>query len=252
MGLISFNVNVMSDKNATKTHPDGGYNFTCVTSEENAEILSLLKSAAEYPADQRGIALAFYSESAIYKPRYIINQIIIEYAEQSGTPLDTVAEFIAFSRKSSNFRTKALEVFESVPKTLCFPPTPYGNDTAMYSWSRLYLIAAEIYEKEYQFEKALNAIKKCSKYNWNKTVCIERYAEILTKIDIKQAVEYLQNTIDKDSQLLPILSRQLEEYRAKAAKGYKFKPRKKTTENCSEAEMEQQIKQLAFRYLKSE
>lgn len=107
--MICFNTNVSPDNNATTALPDGGYNFACVTLEENAEILSLLKSAAEYPADQCGIALAFFSEVTNHKPRYIINQIIIEYAKLSGTPLDVAAEFIALSRKSSTFRPKALE-----------------------------------------------------------------------------------------------------------------------------------------------
>lgn len=61
--MICFNTNAAPDSNATATLSEGGYNFTCVTPEENAEILSLLRSAAEYPADQRGIALAFFSEA---------------------------------------------------------------------------------------------------------------------------------------------------------------------------------------------
>ena len=133
--MIVFNLNVSPDNGATATLLEGGYNFACVTPEENAEILSLLKPAAEYPADQRGIALAFFSEAINHKPRYIINQIIIEYARLSGTPLDVAAEFVALSRKSSAFRSKALEVFESIPKELRFPPAPYANGRAINSWS---------------------------------------------------------------------------------------------------------------------
>jgi len=238
--MICFNTNVSPDNNATTALPDGSYNFACVTSAENAEILGLLKSAAEYPAEQCGIALAFYSEATNYKPRYIINQIIIEYAKLSGTPLDIAAEFIALSRKGSAFRSKALEAFESIPKTLCFPQQ-------MYSWSRLYLIAAELYEKEYQFEKALCAIDSSQKNGWDKAVCVERHAEILAKIDIEQAVDYLQNKIEAEP-ALAMLSGVLCELQAKSAKGYKFKPRRKTPED--NLEMEQHLRRLAYRYLK--
>lgn len=245
--MITFNQTVSPDKNATATLSDGGYNFACITPEENAEILSLLKSVAEYPADQRGIALAFYSEATNHKPRYIINQIIIEYAKLSGAPLDTAAEFIALSRKSSAFRPKALEIFESIPKTLCFPATPFAKDRAMYSWNLLYLFAAEIYEKEYQYDKAIEAIEESRRLGWYPDVCTKFHAEVLAKTDINLAVDYLKNSIAADPSLSRIKST-LEEYKKKAEKGYKFKPRKVKREDDSEKE--QQIRQLAFRYLR--
>lgn len=244
--MICFNTNAAPDNNATATISDGGYNFACVTPEENAEILSLLRSAAEYPADQRGIALAFFSEATNHKPRYIINQIIIEYAKLSGTPLDVAAEFIALSRKSSAFRSKALEVFESIPKAFHFPPTPYANGRTMYSWSLLYLSAAEMYEKEYQYEKAIEAIEESRRLGWYPDVCTKIHAEVLAKTYINSAVEYLENSIAADPSLSGLKST-LEEYKKKAEKGYQFKPRKARKEDNTE--MEQQIRRLAYRYL---
>lgn len=247
--MIVFNLNVSPDNGATATLPDGGYNFACITPEENAEILSLLKPAAEYPADQRGIALAFFSEATNHKPRYIINQIIIEYAKLSGTPLDVAAEFIALSRKSSTFRPKALEIFERIPKELCFPPAPYVNGRAMYSWSLMYLSAAEMYEKEYQYDKAINAIEESRRLGWYPDVCTKIHAEVLAKTDINSAVEYLENSIAADPSLSGLKST-LEEYKKKAEKGYQFKPRKARKEDNTE--MEQQLRRLAYRYLKKE
>ena len=244
--MICFNTNVSPDNGATATLPDGGYNFACVTPEENAEILSLLKPAAEYPADQRGIALTFFSEATNHKPRYIINQIIIEYARLSGTPLDTAAEFIALSRKSSAFRPKALEVFESIPKALCFPATSFAKDRAMYSWDLLYLFAAEMYEKEYQYDKAIKAIEESRRFGWYPDVCTKFHAEVLAKTDINSAVEYLENSIAADPSLFRLKST-LEEYKKKAEKGYKFKPRKMKKED--DTEKEQQLRRLAYRYL---
>lgn len=245
--MITFNLAVSSDKNATITLSDGGYNFACITPEENTEILSLLKSAAEYPADQRGIALAFFSEATNYKPRYIINQIIIEYAKLSGTSLDIAAEFIALSRKGSAFRSKALEVFESIPKELHFPPAPYANGRAMYPWSLLYLSAAEMYEKEYQYDKAIETIEECRRLGWYPDVCTKFHAEVLAKTDINLAVDYLENSIAADPSLTCLKSI-LDEYKKKAEKDYKFKPRK--AKRGDNSENEQQLRQLAYRYLK--
>lgn len=247
--MICFNANVLPDKNATQTTATGMYNFLCITPEENDEIISILKSAAAYPPEQRGIALAFCSEAVIYKPRYILNQIIIEYAKLSGSPLDTAAEFIALSRKSSHFRGKAIEVFEQIPKNITFPLSPYNNGLTMYSWCGLYLTVSELYEKEYQFDKALEAIEKSRELGWDSAACTKIHAEILTKVDINMAVEYLQSCIAADPRLSNLRAT-LDEYKAKADKGYKFKPRKSTRED--NVEMEQQIRQLAFRYLKRE
>lgn len=116
--MIVFNTNVLSDRNAVSTNPDGGYNFSCVTSEENEVILSVLADANKYPPEQRGIALAFLSEGITYKPRYIINQIIVEYAKLVGSSLDIVAEFIAYSRKNSAYRAKAISAFEQLDRKL--------------------------------------------------------------------------------------------------------------------------------------
>lgn len=244
---VIFNLNVAPDINATKTHPDGMYNFTCITGEENETIVSVIKEAIAFPQKQQGIALAFFSESVVYKPRYIVNQIIVEFTKDSDNPLDIAAAFISFSRGGSNHRKNAIEMFELIPKHISFPLSPFNNNFSMYSWSRLYLIAAEIYEKEHLFEKALQAIDKSCEFGWDKSVCVERYAEILAKIDISKAVEYLQYNIST-YQNLTNLSKMLEDLQAKKARGYKFKPRNKVHEDCSG--MEQQIQQLAFRYLK--
>lgn len=244
--MIIFNTHVPSDENAVSVNEDGGYNFTCVTAEENEIVLSVLRKANEYPLDQRGIALAFFSEGVTHKPRYIINQIIIEYAELSGTPLDVVAEFIALSRKSSKFRPKALEVFESVSKALRFPAAPYAQDRTMYSWNLLYLYAAELYEKEYQYDKAIEAIEESRRLGWYADVCTKFHAEVLAKTDINAAVEYLQNSIVENPSL-PRITSMLEEYKKKAEKGYKFKPRKVKKED--DTEIEQQLRRLAYRYL---
>lgn len=242
------NVTVAPDTNATKTHPDGMYNFTCITAEENKTIISVIKEAIAFPSEQQGIALAFFSESITYKPRYIINQIIVDFTNNSDNPLDVVAAFISFSRGGSSRRKSAIEKFEQIPKHIKFPLLPYNNN-AIYTWKRLYLTVAEIYEKEYQFEKALLSIEKCREFGWDKRVCVERYAEILAKIDVTKAVDYLQCNISSDESL-SFLSDMLDNLKAKAARGYKFKPRNTETENNSESEHQLHI--LASRYLKRE
>ncbi len=96
----------------------------------------------------------------------------------------------------------------------------------MYSLAGLYLTAAELYEKEHEFDKALNAIENCRKNGWDLTACARLQAEILSKIDIAQAVDYLTHEIATNPQLSS-LSCELQEYQDKLAKGYKYRPRKK-------------------------
>ena len=236
--MVFFNVNATPDENAATVLPNGGYNFACVTPEENDTIISLLSQANEFPYAQRGIALAFLSENTVYKPRYIVNQILIEYGAQTDGKLDKAAEVIAYSRNGSAYREKAIKTFEQLDASMTFPPSVSGLE--MYSWSRLY------YEKEYQFENALKAVDKSREHSWDKTVCIGRYAEILAKLDVAKAVEYLQRNISTDPSFA-VLSRLLKDLQAKEAKGYKFKPRRQAAEDNSENE--RLLKCLAYRYL---
>lgn len=116
----------------------------------------------------------------------------------------------------------------------------------MYSWDLLYLFAAEMYEKEYQYDKAIKAIEESRRFGWYPDVCTKFHAEVLSKTDINSAVEYLENSIAADPSLFRLKST-LEEYKKKAEKGYKFKPRKMKKED--DTEKEQQLRRLAYRYL---
>lgn len=104
-----------------------------------------------------------------------------------------------------------------------------------------------MYEKEYQYDKAIEAIEECRRLGWYPDVCAKFHAEVLAKTDINLAVNYLESSIAAD-QSLSCLKSILDEYKKKAEKDYKFKPRKAKRED--NIEKEQQLRRLAYRYLK--
>ena len=243
---LPFRFDVISDKNATKTNETGEYNFKCITEEENQEIIAILKATIdEFQEPYIGIGLAFKSEAAVYKPRYILNQIIIEYCSNSYNKFDILAKAIAFSRKSAKYRSLALSEFEKYFSSHEIAEMPQKNGLPIYSEYRLFCVMAELYEKEYQFESALYCLEQCLSLDSDNLANCERYAKVLSKIDINKAVVYLEKIISTNDKA-HYLSDLLTDFQKKATKGYKFKPRNKPTD---ENNFEEDLIRLAKRYL---
>lgn len=246
--MIYFNLSAQPYKNAITSNADGGYEFSCISPDENETIISALRTADQAPANQRGIVLAFITEAIVYKPRYVISQIIIEYGKYSEYPLDRLAKAIAFSRKGAAFRKDAISDFEEYFNRPDIDNMPVRNGRKIYSDAHIFVTLAELYEKEYQFEKALDTWKKAAAAGWDSGICVSNIAGILSKIDISKAVAYLEEEIAKDS-APAYLNKTLEDYKAKAAKGYVFKARARKADE-RDKQIQSQIKQLSYRYLK--
>ncbi len=158
--MIYFNLSAQPDKNAITSNADGGYEFSCITPDENETIISALRTADQAPANQRGIVLAFITEAIVYKPRNVISQIIIEYGKYSEYPLDRLAKAIAFSRKGAVFRKDAISDFEEYFNCPDIDNMPTRNGRKIYSDAHIFVTLADLYEKEYQFEKLLTRGKR--------------------------------------------------------------------------------------------
>lgn len=251
--MMSFNLNVKYDVNATETL-NGRYDFTSITAEENDTILSLIKRVMEkFKNREYAIGLAFESESIVHKPKYIIEQIIIEYTNHSDNPLDYLARGIAFSRKGIEFRLDSIQAYEnylSVPSTHSDIPVINGNP--LYRKRGIYYSLADLYEKENQPEKALLYFDKALKTDMDFPPCRieERYATVLSKIDIHRAIDYLKIQISTNESC-GYLETKLHDYEKKAERGYIFKPRNKKADTENK-EIELNIQKLALRYLRND
>lgn len=249
--MAQFYLNVRSDDNAVEIM-DGKYDFTCITEKENNTILDVLNNVIEkFQENEYGIGLAFESESVVYKPKYVIEQIIIEYTNHSDNPLDYLAKGIAFSRKGAEFRLKSIQAFENYLSFSEHGKIPIINEKPIYRKRMIYYLMADLYEKENQLEKSLQYFEKSAQTDigFPPFRIEERYATVLSKIDIHKAVDYLKKQILED-ETCKYLETKLHDYEKKSEKGYIFKPRNKKAE-VENKEIQQNIERLARRYLRN-
>lgn len=248
--MMQFCLNVKCNQNSAEII-DGKYDFTCITEKENNTILGILNNVIEkFQEDEYGIGLAFESESVVYKPKYIIEQIIIEYANHSDNSLDYLAKGIALSRKGAEFRSQAIQAFEDYLPLSEHKEIPTINEKPIYRKRAIYYLMADLYEKENQLEKSLQYFEKCAEtdIDYPPYRIEERYATVLSKININKAVDYLKKQLSKGDSY-QYLESKLHDYEKKAEKGYIFKQRNKKAE-IENKDIQQNIEKLAHRYLK--
>lgn len=216
-------------------------NYSLDDSENNFLDLFLKNSLQKYQPHERAICMSFSTEAVIGSVRQILNKIIIECYKNSQQPLDILAVALTYARMHAAERPLAIQYFENYLKNPVCPPKIFhiayedysfskGRDT--YSFWHIYSTFANIYEKEYMFEKAIYCLKNCIKTD-NKTNPTDyiRIGNNLIKIGIDQAEQYYIRLLSDES--LMRYKRQfaiaLDDVLIKKAKGYIYKPRKKAS-----------------------
>lgn len=149
------------------------------------------------------------------------NEIINNYCN-SNNANDILAVAMSYLGEGAKYRKDAIYYFEKYLE----------NPTSQKYFSNwlIYSSLADLYEKEYVFDKALICLQNLIKLD-NNTNCADytRIGNILTKIDINQAVDYYKSLKKKKiySQYEEIFDNAYREVLLKKEKGYVYKPRKK-------------------------
>lgn len=146
------------DTNQSMVTSDGRYDFKHFSVHEADVIRAVLAMVEKkYPSKYQAIGLANESTDIIYKPRYVLFEIIIQQYQHSKKPIDQFAVFYAYQSKGACFRQYAIEYFEkSIPhikestlgQFLHFTPLP------------LYSTVEQLYEREHMWNKAIYYAKK--------------------------------------------------------------------------------------------
>ena len=152
----------------------------------------------------------------------IATNVINNYAE-SNFPLDQLAVSLAYINLGANSRKKAIEYME---KYMSNP-----NPQSYFSAWEIYSFLGALYEKEYDFEKAINCYKKLVEINSGRNCGdYKRVADVLSKIDINQCVKYWENVIIKSACYKTDkawIDHFYEEALTKQKNNYVYRPRKK-------------------------
>ena len=131
------------------TTDDGTYDFERFSENEASTIFDVLKTVQnKYPYIQRAIGLANESSQILYKPRYVLFEIIIQLYKDSSDKYDNLAVALAYETKGSKFRVSAIKHFETVEKDIC---DSILNGFFVLSPYSFFLKFSYLYEKEHQY-----------------------------------------------------------------------------------------------------
>lgn len=157
------------------------------------------------------------------RPR-IMMSVIQQYSD-SDDPRDILGVAYAFLNCGAKYRKQAIEYFE---KYLASP-----SDLNCYhfvnEWG-IYSSLAILYEKEYQFDKAIYCLEQCiAADNGSNVADFIRIGDVLVKIDTERAEQYYLTLLKetKFSHYKYQFEYALNEVREKIKRGYTYKPRKR-------------------------
>lgn len=148
-----------SDQSITS---DGIYdleNFSKHESDTIKHICSYVDN--HYPKQYLAMGLANEGCALKYKPRYIINEIVVQKYQHSESQYDKFAVANAYVTKGTYFTEKALWYFENCINYI----TPeIMEDFISFSPLRTYGVIAQLYEHEHEYEKAIYYIRLQKNY----------------------------------------------------------------------------------------
>lgn len=180
----------------------GIYDFTRFSKNELNTIASVIKNAesGKYPPRLIGLGLANEAYPIIYKPRYIVHEIIIQKYKYSKNPYDMLAVAAAYSSKGAMFRENAIKYYElylskaNVIQKERAKKYFFRANEPFFSHH-----LAELYEQTYQFDKALKyAIFAESKNTSGAPAYPQLISQIYLKTDVAKCIEYLSAILESD------------------------------------------------------
>lgn len=140
-----------SDKSIVAS--DGRYDLSKFSHHEDKVIKAVIDNTnGKYPSRYRAIGLANESYPIVYKPRYVLFDIVILCYEDSCIPLDKIAVSFSYIQKSASFRPLAIEYFEkAVDRASLREMDRFSSICRLSMLSKV----AETYEKEHDYKKAI-------------------------------------------------------------------------------------------------
>lgn len=160
---------------------NGSYDFTRFSRHETSIIQKVIKTTLrKYPADYFSVGLANESLAIIYKPRYILLDIIVAAFENSSNIYDQFAVAISYAKQGAQYRNEAIRYFEMTFDAIS---PEFMQQFSSLSPLSVYSMFSEIYEKEHLFEKAIDMTKLAWKYaNQNNEFFPSRISDLDKKI----------------------------------------------------------------------
>lgn len=149
------------DSNKSIITADGRYDLKHFSAHEVSIIQTVLSTVnKKYPSKLKSIGLANESYVITYKPRYVLFEIIVIKYQNSDSPLDQFSVAYAYAMKGAQFRKRALNFFEKSIKNIHFSTL---DKFASVNSAFVYMKFSELYEQEWEFDKAVFWLKQAIK-----------------------------------------------------------------------------------------
>lgn len=206
----------------------GLYDMQNISLSERAVVLQVLANVKrKYPKKYRTIGLYNESYPVLYKPRYLLFEILIQKYEKSEHTIEQFAVALAYTTKGANGRAKAIEHLElAMPKI---------TDKDLQHISRYILLWAAfndfsvLYEKEGYYDLALTYAEATMRLKgFIAPFDVTHTGDILKKIDIQRCVDYYKGLLLNDdyAEYHRLIEEKLQQTEKLQAKGYVYRPRK--------------------------
>lgn len=227
---------VEQDSRDSIVDTNGLYDMGRLSSEEKYVVTQVLSNAErKYPEKYKSLGLYNEGRPIMYKPRYLIFQVLISKYEKSTNAIDQFAVALAYTTKGSYGRQKAIEHLERAMSDM--PPEELEEmDKYTLLW-KAFNDFSDIYEREGEYELALLYAKTAVKLKrFVAPYDVTHPAEIWQKVDINKSVEYYESLLRDPfyEPYYPLIQKELEQKRVKQEKGYKYRPRKKIDSKSDE------------------
>lgn len=161
------------------TTPDGRYDLKHFSRHETETIDHIVGVIKEkYPLELRSMGFANESYSIIYKPRYVLWEMLVQLYRDSVSPVDKFACSLAYEAKGAMFRQKAIQKFEESIKHI----TPeFMQQFISYSPLCVYMKFSRLYEINHEYEKAIYYTQLGHKYGEKSNPNFEKRITELTE-----------------------------------------------------------------------
>lgn len=206
---------------------DSVYDMEHISDVERGVVLQVLNNAKrKYPRKYRAIGI--YNEGCpiIYKPRYLVFQVLIMKYENSHKPIDQFAVALAYSTKGAAGRKEAIKHLEQ--SLIKLTEKDLKNISKyMLLWAAFNEFS-NIYEKEGYYDLALTYAKIALRLKgFVSPYDVTHPGEILKKVDINRCIEYYEGLLNTASyvEYYPLINEQLKQSYVMRDKGYVFKSR---------------------------
>ena len=236
------------------TLPDGTYDFSRLSVPEVCLINEVLRvsTSSKYPQELHALGMVNESEPIRYKPRYVLNEIIVQTYAESEKALDLLAVGFAYKAKGAAGRKLAIEYFERYQQYAKWGEKRLAKNIFFNVQEPFFSYGlAELYSSEYQFDLALEYATHAEKHNsFNAPGSPQLIASILLKTDPSDCVDYLKRVLrnPKYSNYRQLFLNELSKAQKKMESGYTYRPRPYTPK-AHEIELEKQISALASEFL---